>query len=92
MKKQTSLTTEARQVFVDLAHSVANALECPEIPQALAGALIECIHEITEVLEPAHGHAVSIAILRGLANAEICKARPAAEKSLTAKPGAKSGV
>ncbi|HKQ90202.1 MAG TPA: hypothetical protein VJZ77_05940 [Blastocatellia bacterium] len=62
---------ESRQVFINLANAIADALECPETPASLADVLSEAVNPLAELLAPTSPNAVNIATLRGLATAAI---------------------
>jgi hypothetical protein len=84
------ISTKARRVFVDLAIAVANALAHPACPRELANVLSEAVNPLADLIAPSTSNAISVAMLRGLANRGIGKARPGAETFVVANPGAKS--
>ena len=87
------VTPKTKEVWRSLATAIADALERPECPLALAESLTEVANQLFGLFEDGRGHSLTVAMLRavvGKAESVNDGTRPDAEKSLTAKSSAKT--
>lgn len=88
---QSSPSIEARQIFVDFALAAARVIERPECPPDLAEAINDLANHLADMIGPASPRAVTIALLRGLAQGHTETRATGFELNLAAEAPVLSG-
>jgi hypothetical protein len=83
------MTKTPNEIFINLANSIADALECPETPASLRDPLNEIAAQLIDHLSGGNA-ALELRALAGLAQSGHITTRPEAETPVVANPGAKA--